>query len=129
MQNLPVNLCTICRSPGACCKDFPLSVSFWDDQDINEQWQAFIEKNAGGNNGALSQFYPVRKMPETRGHDSDGIWHYWRFRCTALLPNGRCGMYAMRPAACQNYAPGTDKLCVMFVPGRVSETSMPKELA
>lgn len=36
----------------------------------------------------------------------------WRFRCTALLANGRCGNYEDRPDLCKRYEAGSDELCV-----------------
>lgn len=117
MTKLPVNLCTICRKPGACCKGFQLSISFWDNQDVNEQWQQALERQAGSGNGPLSQFHPIQKNTATTVVDkeSNESYSYWSFSCDALLPNGLCGMYEMRPFPCRDYRPGTDKLCVMFV--------------
>jgi Fe-S-cluster containining protein len=116
MTNFPVpaHLCSICRSPGACCKNFVLNKDFWDDEDIHEQW-AHVVANAGAN-GELSQFVPIRKFEGDSKKLSGRSYNQWRFMCKALLPNGRCGMYENRPHPCREYKAGSDRLCVMFVP-------------
>lgn len=36
----------------------------------------------------------------------------WMFACRKLGPDGRCGIYASRPAICRTYEPASDGLCV-----------------
>lgn len=49
-------------------------------------------------------FLPLDMSPE-------GEWRFW---CPKLDANGRCGIYDDRPAACRNYEPQTDGLCVHY---------------
>jgi len=125
--SLPARLCDVCRSPGACCKNFQLNISFWDDKDIHEQWQhkllefgAVVTGNGvhgnDGVHGEMSQFVPAKSSEQHWLDEESGrTYSRWGFMCKALQPNGLCGMYDKRPRVCRDYKEGSDKLCVMYV--------------
>jgi len=114
-MGLPVALCDVCKSPGACCRNFPLSIVFWDDESIEDQWAA-AKRRFEPSNGEMP-FVPVRKCEGStwRDPDSGRMYSEWRFRCNALQPNGRCGVYADRPYPCRAFLPGSNSLCAMYL--------------
>lgn len=110
---LPAKLCDMCHRPGACCRDFVLSVPFLNDQPIELEWRAFVERMEP-RSGPLMQFVPTRRHVCLDPANEIPGNSYWRFKCTALRPNGRCGIYENRPSPCRTYAAGSDNLCVMY---------------
>jgi Fe-S-cluster containining protein len=48
---------------------------------------------------------------------------YW-YRCSNLLPNGRCGDYDNRPGLCRSFEPASDPLCVHWRGAESGEESV-----
>lgn len=112
-DNVPVmSVCSFCPVPGACCKNFALTIGFWEGM-TNEQ----VRDNIRSRDGDVLPFDPI-------GPDETDDWHTddvsgnrykrWRFSCPHLSVEGRCMIYSTRPKACHLYYPGSDALCVMF---------------
>ena len=91
--------CDRCVSPGSCCKSVPL-VKFFPDTATPADVLEEIRKDP-----RLNTFVPIR--PALDGG--------WLFVCTALQPNGRCGVYETHPDLCKDFAPGGDPLCIHYV--------------
>lgn len=111
---MPIPICDACRFPGACCREIPLTLSFWDDEDIHAVWPDLREAYRDSN--GFMPFTPVRVNPQVASHldpASGRTYSSWLFSCAALLPNGRCGVYDQRPHCCKSYEPHYDRLCVM----------------
>ena len=53
---------------------------------------------------------PMPFVPWQRVRTADD--EFWRWRCTELTADGRCGIYENRPRACQVFEPASDPLCV-----------------
>jgi Fe-S-cluster containining protein len=114
VNTLPVTLCAVCTSPGHCCRDIPLSVSFWDDEDVHAQWEA-VRQSGVALNGWMP-FIPLRKDPDRSGYvddESGRTYSLWRFWCPALSADGLCGVYLNRPHPCRVFQAGIDQPCVM----------------
>jgi Fe-S-cluster containining protein len=104
--------CDTCTKPGACCQDFVLSGrggAFMFDAD---SW--WTEANNLMEKHELP-FNPLRIDTQSEKCDAEGMVGV-RFTCPQVTPEGRCGIYDARPKLCRDYAPGSDKLCVMYVP-------------
>lgn len=99
------SMCDVCMSPGHCCQLIALSGSNPDPTKQPQQPMSFEAAEHFLLKSNHSMFRPAFQ-------DEKGIW---RFTCTALQPNGRCGIYDERPMVCRLYEPGTDRLCVHFV--------------
>ncbi len=97
------SMCDVCMSPGHCCKELTLSGPFSEPMSRERAEHLLISPT--NNHEKTWVFRPLRQ-------DERGIW---RFSCTQLLSNGRCGIYEDRPHLCRHYQPGTDALCVHFV--------------
>lgn len=102
-----MSLCDKCFDPGRCCKLMNLSqksgdaLTVWTDIDIPAQ---AIEHGL--------PFEPVAKLGEWTDEKTGRPYAEFHWRCTKLLPNGRCGIYEDRPNLCRSFEPLTDQLCV-----------------
>lgn len=126
MNTLPAKLCDVCKDPGACCREIPLSAVFWDDEDINIEWPRRRDDYAAGPNGHMP-FTPIRKDLRSAGHVDPATgrtYSQWLFSCSALQPDGRCGVYLTRPFCCSSYRAGSDRLCAMYRPELHQTSSM-----
>jgi len=101
-----MNLCLICRSPGACCSNFVLSIRF---DKVNWEEEARQEMERRG-----LPFYPVGA--DVMGDIVQPGKVAVRFKCRWLGPDGRCSHYYERPNTCRLYQAGTDYLCAEHVP-------------
>lgn len=104
-----MSLCDLCRDPGACCRNFPLSVGIPKGATHTEAEKLLQEKG-----GVLYAPFiavavdPVQKPGQRlEGHES------WRWACRALTGDGRCSVYLDRPTCCAVFEPLSDDLCVM----------------
>jgi Fe-S-cluster containining protein len=114
INSMTMNPCDTCSSPGACCKEFPLShhKSYWmDDVGWESSWQEILDDHN------LTFFYPVK----LRYVDIAIVSNTGEFRaygqpltsCHRLGADGRCTDYENRPEfPCKAYPPMHDKLCV-----------------
>lgn len=103
-----MSLCDACPKPGSCCRMFTLSVSFWDDIPIEEQWAPLAEKYP---------FVPAQRDPKyafTLDHESGRMYSPWQFNCPKLGADGRCTIYEDRPMTCRTFQPASDPLCVLY---------------
>ena len=100
-------ICSICASPGACCKGFTLSQSGIAITTIEVAEVLLLER----------RFPFIINGVEVRD-GSDVV----SFSCTKLGANGRCSIYEGRPSLCRNFRPLTDTLCEMTrILGRLSD--------
>ncbi len=105
----PGGLCDVCVNPGHCCRDVLLS----GGSGVNAIDAPMSFERA--EHLAMIRDLPFRPARQR----ADGSWLWW---CTALDDRtGRCSAYASRPQLCRDYAPGTDALCVHYVPPSTSE--------
>lgn len=89
-------LCETCMRPGSCCKDLYLSGGgLHNPQSLESVERRTLELG-------LFMFRPLHQ-------DEYGRWRFW---CTNLQPDGRCGDYEGRPELCRTYNEGYDGLCV-----------------
>lgn len=116
------SLCDICAKPGNCCtrmrlwsvlaeKNGPVNkdnwgeLTAWKSEGISGPWRTVLL------NGL--PFIPI--MPVGVYSAPDGReYQTWSYRCTNLLPNGRCGDYENRPDLCKTFAPLADTSCFML---------------
>lgn len=89
-------------SPGHCCKSLFLSGHMPGPAGEMFQDPMSFER---AEHHAMRAGLPFRPLAQ----DDLGRW---RWTCTQLLPNGRCGIYEDRPEVCRRYRPGEDPLCV-----------------
>jgi Fe-S-cluster containining protein len=103
--------CDTCSKPGACCNDFFLNGRSGALRFSKEGW----EWRAAEHMDMLQMpFIPLRIVPNDEGDERDTA--AVRFTCPKVTPEGRCSIYETRPQLCRDYAPGQDRLCVMYVP-------------
>lgn len=110
-----MSLCDKCFSPGACCKRLSLStgggvILVWDDEDPVEQLK---DRMYEPEPGRPMPFVPLEGMNSFQDPDGRSYSSYW-WKCTQLLPNGRCGVYENRPELCRSFEPGSGHLCVHY---------------
>lgn len=103
-------LCESCIAPGSCCKKMHLTggVSLHDGVRLGKPMSHELAEKLTALNG-LHTFFPTHQRP-------DGSWE---FACTALQPDGRCGIYEDRPELCKSYVAGSDPLCVHYFSAEV----------
>lgn len=100
----PSGLCDVCVNPGHCCRD----VVLYRGGGVNAIDVPMSFERA--EHLAMLLELPFRPSVQRE----DGSWKWW---CTALDERtGRCTAYAARPQLCRDYVPGTDELCVHYVP-------------
>lgn len=80
------------RCTGHCCRGFTLSVT---------PGELAARRSAG--DAEATELLGLLLYESTRG-DDERTWV--RYNCRALLPNGDCSIYEMRPRMCRDY--GTD---------------------
>lgn len=94
---MSASLCDSCYAPGQCCKGFVL------------------------NNGTVGRGMTKAEVLELlKGYDLEMLvpskveieGDQWRFFCTNLTLEGRCGDYENRPPICRGLEPASDQLCV-----------------
>lgn len=95
-----MSLCDTCLSPGACCKRLALSGPF--AQPMSRERVEHLLMSPEWHSQGVGNFRPGDQ-------DEHGVWRFW---CTQLLPDGRCGIYQDRPHLCRIYRPGQDAMCV-----------------
>lgn len=113
------SLCDSCSKPGACCNDMVLFGARWPGTAWADSWR---EDALGHIDNAIPghPFIPLRleivegDCRDPAAGDRDYGKVHWA--CTKLTPEGRCGIYEDRPQLCRDYAAGSDRLCVMYVP-------------
>lgn len=101
--------CDRCAAPGMCCKAFFLSMSF-PVGSLPASVSAVVEQNMGPH-----PFTPLRRITLREGYNPDADVEHWLFGCSALQPDGRCGVYDKRPQLCRDYTAGQDPMCVHYV--------------
>ena len=102
-----MSLCDVCLSPGACCQRMALSSSL-----IRRVWMPGGEGRAHDpmSRDRAEHLMIAAGLPFIPSHQqANGVW---RYGCTQLQPNGRCGAYEERPQVCRDFKPGSDPLCV-----------------
>lgn len=111
-----MSLCDSCYAPGACCRRIKLSVvgggqmTFWDDEDAAQQLKARMREDSP----RPMPFVPLERISQTEAQGGGRTYSSYVWSCTALLENGRCGIYEERPGLCRRYEPQQDGLCVHF---------------
>ncbi len=95
-----MSLCDKCFHPGACCKNFRLTL---------ESGNSFAAGMLKGEAKAAAEWRNLPFLPSRRG--SDGRW---KWKCSELGADGRCNIYESRPGVCRAYIPASDGLCVHF---------------
>ncbi len=116
--------CDRCVDPGHCCRAFPLTMRVpigSSKEAVDRQMRASLEASEeplGWGIYALYQghvpYEPLRRL-KIGGYGSnpdDQTIETWLFKCNALQPDGRCGVWAKRPYVCKIYDPGCDHMCV-----------------
>jgi Fe-S-cluster containining protein len=107
------NLCDVCTSPGACCKNFMLTDTFWADEGD----EGVMRRLAGYDiefAPRIHPFIPGQVVAAFQDDNRNGRAFVLRtFRCMALDTKGRCTIYDRRPHPCRAYEAGSDGLCVM----------------
>lgn len=108
-------LCDVCISPGHCCRSLALSGGDHRGHfnDVMPQGKAVLL--------AIDFKMPFRPTHQ----DENGVW---RWTCPALAPDGRCSIYDDRPHLCRDFSPGSDPLCVHYVPFDDIERNIPNEV-
>lgn len=108
-----MSLCDRCLAPGECCKLMHLS---------NQAGDPSTEWVDGGFDGIVKSlqlrglpFEPVVEIGRWTDEESGREYANYLYRCTKLLPNGRCGIYEDRPDLCRRYEPASDRLCVHYL--------------
>ncbi len=100
-------LCDRCFQPGACCKGFYLGdTTFWVDEGKKPVRKWLDEKD-------LTYFLPSYRS-QIYTDENGREYAAWNFNCTALQPDGRCGIYRKRPDVCRNFKEASGTLCVHF---------------
>src|SRR4249920_2040740 len=112
MGAVPARLCDVCSKPGACCKDFRLSNTFWADEG-DEGVAARLAKWDTDRAPDLHPFIPG-DVTDVFQDENGRSYVQRRFSCTALTASGRCSIYDRRPQPCRLYEPASDDLCVMY---------------
>jgi Fe-S-cluster containining protein len=110
--------CETCRAPGRCCSGFPLNSSAATNALNEMEVQAWLDQVLTppldwnwGEPDRPDQEWRVGLPFRPLFKDSTGAWRYW---CTLLTPEGRCGDYEHRPWLCSHFQPGSDPLCIEF---------------
>lgn len=114
-----MSACDTCRLPGACCVYFWHHRLYHPDQTRDEV-RALMRK---GEDGFGHECEPVPFDPIRPGgwyaHDGDAEPGavMWIVSCPKLIPEiGRCSIYDARPEVCRDFEPGSNQLCVEYVP-------------
>src|SRR5262245_26456442 len=107
------NLCDVCTSPGACCKNFMLTETFWADEGDEGVMQRLASHDVEFA-PIIHPFIPGQIVASFQDDNRNGRSYVLRtFQCMALDRNGRCTIYERRPHPCREYKAGSDGLCVM----------------
>ncbi len=104
------SLCDRCWAPGACCRNMMLYHVDGVDlfQRPGEDAATLLPSRLAE---ARLPFDPLAPGMLHRSPDGEPVL-IWMFACRELGPDGRCGIYASRPAICRTYEPASDGLCV-----------------
>ena len=109
-ENPAMCLCSVCPKPGSCCHDFIL-------EDTDDKF-SFAYLKTRGREAALDKmreeglpFLPLRIRSTFKGPGSR-LFVSYSYKCSNLLPNGRCGDYENRPQLCRDFVPDSDWLCI-----------------
>ena len=106
-------LCDVCVDPGHCCRDVFLYCG--SGSDAIDAPMSFERAE----HIAMRRRLPFRPAYQL----ANGTWKWW---CTALDPRtGRCSAYASRPQLCRDFGPGSEDLCVHYVPPSKVEPAEP----
>lgn len=102
-----MSLCSICPKPGMCCQNFPLSkngeqLTFWEDTAFEDAID-FLRKH--------DLPFDPHEVSGTYTTEDGRRYVTLRYNCPKLGPDGRCTIYATRPALCRNFLPGEGDIC------------------
>ena len=105
-----MSLCRMCPKPGSCCRGFILHD---DDGSPLTVWKSSWREDTAK---AMGKWGLPFRPAEINEEFVDGGEPYVTVRldCPKLGADGRCTIYDKRPAACRNFMPGSDVLCVFF---------------
>ena len=96
-----INCLQDCPDFGKCCRAFQLK------GDGGRIPRNNLDKDQA--NEALAGDDRTRQFEvDFKGEDDE-----WMVRCIAVLEDGHCGIYDMRPQLCRDYLPGQDGLCCL----------------
>lgn len=132
------SLCDRCFQPGECCKKLYLWIR---DQIVGapagvpisfplDTWRAdaavwLAEQRATYKERGVDMPLQADHVGGIWWHEGEKRWYAQiRWSCPALLPNGRCGIYATRPELCRVFEPGSDSLCVHHVPQEAGDPTL-----
>ncbi len=109
-KGAPMTLCSICPTPGACCKGFVLSHIPTGKDESGRQpllfWRSTWRKDAAAWLADRGLDFIPSKIAETyREEESGKPYVSVRFNCSHLTTGGRCGIYETRPNVCRQYLP------------------------
>lgn len=108
-----MSLCDTCRDPGHCCRRLRLwneagkEPTSWADRGLDGAQDAAV--------AFAAPFMPIEVAATFTDSETGREFVSWWWRCDALMPDGRCGMYELRPALCRSYEPASSALCAEFV--------------
>jgi len=105
-QGAQGTLCSICPEPGACCKLFDTSATYWNDAQQEE-----VDRYMAEQFGTLP-WRAVRPGSESWKNDEGREYSFWLFTCPKLSKEGRCTIYESRPKGCRNFVPASHSICV-----------------
>ena len=103
------SLCQVCRDPGACCRNFPMSLPIPIGSSYAEVERLMRDNEAAAEPWIALGPDPINGKPQEKKNG----YEQWRFACRALTIEGRCSVYEERPFACRHYQPLMDDLCIM----------------
>lgn len=111
MGDLAVSVCDTCFDPGRCCRNFPLNVC--PPSEHATLLEAMVWAASCSYYGpAREELFGLPFIP----HERDVAANTFRWHCSNLQADGRCGDYVYRPEACVRYMPGTDESCTLYDP-------------
>ena len=87
-------------------------MTVWDDEDPVERLETVL--------GGPVPFRPLERLDTWHEEGTMRTYSGWRWFCTWLMPDGRCGNYEIRPQLCRDYQPLADGLCVHYNGGTES---------
>lgn len=124
--------CSKCVAPGTCCKAIPITTSFpltalAAEVDIILS-KKLMNDTTDGHNPGPNPFRAIRQSPMVGFplNVREDNTTTWLFECTALQPDGSCGIYDFRPRLCRRYVPGSDNLCVHAVNTQTMKPVIPQ---